>query len=189
MKISDNKHIALSYELYVGEGEEKELMEQATSERPMEFIYGSKMMLDAFEKELFGLETGDSFEFQLTPEQAYGDYNDDYVQELPKDLFMVDGEFDSSLVREGAFIPMLDSNGNRLMGLVLAVNKDTIVMDFNHPLAGEMLYFSGNVLEVHEATAEEIAALCSGSCGCCSGGCDDCGDQQSSGCCGGGCSN
>ncbi|MGI6073224.1 MAG: FKBP-type peptidyl-prolyl cis-trans isomerase [Fermentimonas sp.] len=189
MKISDNKYIALSYDLYVGEGEEKELMEQATSERPMEFIYGSKMMLDAFEKELFGLEEGDSFEFQLTPEQSYGDYNDDYVKELSIDLFKINDEFDSNIVREGAFVPMLDSNGNRLMGLVLAVNKETVIMDFNHPLAGENLYFSGNVLEVHEATAEEIATLCSGGCGCCSEGCDDCGSQQSSSCCGGSCSN
>ena len=71
---------------------------------------------------------------------------------------------------------MMDSNGNRLNGSVLEVKDDVVVMDFNHPLAGETLHFSGEVIDVHEPTAEEIAALSApaGGCGC---GCDDCGSD------------
>ncbi|HBT85595.1 MAG TPA: peptidylprolyl isomerase, partial [Porphyromonadaceae bacterium] len=55
MRISDNKYITLSYDLNVGEGDNLELMEQATEEQPMEFIFGTNMMLDAFEREIEGL--------------------------------------------------------------------------------------------------------------------------------------
>ena len=73
MRISDNKYITLSYDLNVGEGDNLELMEQATEEQPMEFIFGTNMMLDAFEREIEGLEQGAEFNFQLTPEDAYGE--------------------------------------------------------------------------------------------------------------------
>ena len=68
MKISENKYISLSYDLNVGEGDDIELMEQATAEQPMEFIFGTNMMLDAFEKQIEGLEQGEEFTFQLTPD-------------------------------------------------------------------------------------------------------------------------
>ncbi|OAV74107.1 FKBP-type peptidyl-prolyl cis-trans isomerase slyD [Bacteroidales bacterium Barb7] len=78
---------------------------------------------------------------------------------------------------------MTDSDGNRLNGIVDEVKESVVVMDFNHPLAGETLHFSGKVINVHEATAEEIAALTSPSCGCDCGDCaSDCDSKESSGC-------
>lgn len=202
MKISPNKFVSLSYDLNVGEGDEKELMEKATPEQPLEFIFGTNSMLEAFEKNVDGLAEGDSFDFVLTPDQAYGEYDDDHLVDLPKNIFEVDGKVDESVVFEGNTIPMMDSNGNRLNGSVVSVNDDTVQMDFNHPLAGETLHFTGNVLSIREASAEEIAALfapqgCGSGCGCgssddegsCGSGCG-CGDsveaEGSSGC-GSGC--
>lgn len=174
MKISANKFVVVTYDLYVGEGEERELMEKATREVPLKFIYGTGSMIQAFEDALMGLESGAAFDFTITPENAYGEYNEDYVLDLPKNIFEVDGKFDSEMIQEGNTVPMMDSNGNRMNGSVLEVRDDVVVMDFNHPLAGETLHFKGEVIDVHEPTAEEIAAMTApaGGCGC---GCDSCG--------------
>ena len=183
MRISANKYVAVIYDLNVGEGEERELMEKATREVPLKFIYGTGMMIPAFEDALAGLESGDQFDFSLTPENAYGEYNEDHVLELPKNIFEIDGKFDSEMVKEVNTIPMMDADGHRMNGSVLEVKKDVVVMDFNHPLAGETLHFKGEVVDVHEPTAEEIAAMTSSSCG---GGCEGCGggcgDHECGGC-------
>lgn len=194
MKISPNKFVSLSYDLNVGEGDEKELMERATSEQPLEFIYGTNSMLEAFENNLDGLSEGDSFDFVLTPDQAYGEYDDDHVVDLPLNIFEVDGKIDENVIFEGNTIPMMDANGNRLNGSVVSVGDEAVKMDFNHPLAGETLNFSGKVLNVREASAEEIAALFApqGGCGCGCGGhesesCDCSEKDAASGGCGCGC--
>ena len=191
MKISANKYVAVIYDLNVGEGEERELMEKATREVPLKFIYGMGMMIPAFKEALMGLEEGEKFDFSITPENAYGEYNEEHVLDLPKSIFEVDGKFDSEMVQEGNIIPMMDASGQRINGSVLEVKDDVVVMDFNHPLAGETLHFKGEVIDVHEPTAEEIAALTApaGGCGCgcdsCGSGCGDHGHGDSCGC--GGC--
>ncbi len=185
MKISENKYVTLYYDLNVGEGEERELMEQATAERPMEFIFGTNSMLEAFEKQLEGLSKGDTFSFQLTPEEAYGDYDDSKIVELPKHIFEIDGKIDDQVLFEGNTVPMMDSSGNRLSGSVVSIADDVVTMDFNHPLAGETMHFEGAVTGVRDASAEEIAALFSGGgCGCGSGGCGSCGEENDEGGCG-----
>lgn len=186
MKISPNKFVSLSYDLNVGEGDEKELMEKATPEQPLEFIFGTNSMLEAFEKNVDGLAEGDSFDFILSPDQAYGEYDDDHLVDLPKNIFEVDGKMDESVVFEGNTIPMMDSNGNRLNGSVVSVSDDVVKMDFNHPLAGETLHFTGNVLSIREASAEEIAALFAPQGGGCGSGCG-CGSSDDSEGCGSGC--
>ena len=193
MKISNDKFVSLRYDLNVGEGDERELMEQATAEQPLSFVFGMGMMLEAFEKNIYGLSTGEKFSFTLNPEDAYGEYHEDRAVELPKNIFEVDGKFDSERVSEGQMLPMMDTEGNRLTGAVLEVTDSMVLMDFNHPLAGETLHFEGEVLDVHEPTAEEIAAFSSGCGGGCSCGCnegEDCDcetDKCANGSCNSGC--
>lgn len=190
MKIAANKYVEVIYDLNVGEGEERELMEKATIENPLKFIFGTGMMLPAFENALFGLEKGSKFDFTISPADAYGEYNKEHVLDLPKSIFEVDGTFDAEMVKEGNTLPMMSADGARIMGSVLEVKNDVVVMDFNHPLAGETLHFTGEVTEIHDASAEEISALTApaGGCGC---GCDSCGggcgDTHDSSCGCGGC--
>jgi FKBP-type peptidyl-prolyl cis-trans isomerase SlyD len=72
---------------------------------------------------------------------------------------------------------MTDSQGNHLDGVIVEVKTDSVVVDFNHPLAGDNLYFTGTVVDVREATDEELAHghihgdCSSGACGTCGGGC------------------
>lgn len=178
MKISDNKYVILTYDLNVGEGEERELMERATAENPLEFIFGTNSMLKAFEDNVFGLSKGEKFKFSLSPEEAYGEFDDARIIELPKTIFEVDGKIDTEMLFEGNSLPMMDSEGNRMMGSVVSIDENSVSMDFNHPLAGETLHFEGTVEDVREATAEEIAALYSG------GGCSGCGSADDEGGCG-----
>ena len=192
MRISKDKFVSVTYDLNVGNENEQELMESATKERPLQFIYGVGNMLPAFEENIKGLEPGAKFQFSLTPEDAYGEYMEDHVVELPKTIFEVDGKFDGEYIKEGVTLPMMNSNGERMNGSVLEIKEEVIVMDFNHPLAGETLHFSGEVLDVHEPTEEEIAAMNSAmgggcSCGGCEGEADGCGcGNDSDGCgCGG----
>ena len=187
MSISANRFVTCSYDLYVGLAEEKELMEQATAERPLCYIHGMGMMLPEFEKHLFGLAVGDKFDFELKSEDAYGERQEDAVLELPKDIFKdEEGRFDSSIVYEGNTVPMRDAEGNTLQGSVLEVRDDVVVMDFNHRLAGENLNFIGEIIEEREATAEEIEQFFGGHSGC---GCGcSCESESSDGCrCGSDC--
>ncbi|MDR3129142.1 MAG: FKBP-type peptidyl-prolyl cis-trans isomerase [Tannerellaceae bacterium] len=174
MKIATGKYVEVAYELHVGdeeEGEEYELMEKASTEKPMRFIFGAGLMLASFEAQLKGKKAGDTFKFTLRCEEAYGDYHDDHVTQIPKSSFHINGKFDEEIVKVDKIIPMYDTEGKRLEGVVVEVREDIVVMDFNHPLAGETLHFEGQVLEVREPTVEELADLSpSSSCGC-EGGC------------------
>src|SRR5574344_1506314 len=124
MRIAANKYVAVTYDLNVGEGEDKELMERATSEHPLKFIFGRGLMLPAFEKNLSGLEVGSKFDFSLAPDDAYGEYVEDHVLDLKKEIFEIDGQFDSERVKEGVTLPMMDSDGNHMNGSVIEVKDD-----------------------------------------------------------------
>lgn len=183
--------VTLTYDLRIDD-ENGEVIEQATDAQPLQFLYGAGVMLPKFESQLAGLNEGEPFTIKLKNHEAYGEVNKDAIVELPKHVFLVDGKFDDELIKVGNTVPMMSSNGQRLNGLVLEMNDEIVKMDFNHPLAGEDLYFAGKVLEVREATEEELAQVLSGGggCGCGSGGCEtegSCSSDDSQGGCGCGC--
>jgi len=193
MEIVKNTMVTLTYDLHL-EDREGDLIEQATDQNPLKFLYGAGMMLPKFESHLSGLKEGEPFEINLTSKDAYGEVDEDAVVDLPKSVFIINGEFDSEMISEGNSVPMMSNNGQRLNGLVLEVNDDSVKMDFNHPLAGEDLYFKGTILSVTQPTDEEISQFMHGGCGCgssCGSGCDDgsCGSGADEECgCGCGCS-
>jgi len=94
----------------------------------------------------------------LTAEDAgYGAYDEQLFMNLPKDIFVVDGEFDSEAIQPGNMVPMNDEQGNSLTAQIIEVNDEEVAVDFNHPLAGLDLHFKGTVEEVRPATEEELA--------------------------------
>ncbi|MFA5533974.1 MAG: FKBP-type peptidyl-prolyl cis-trans isomerase [Mariniphaga sp.] len=190
-EISKNSMVTVTYDLRIDD-EQGEVIETATAENPLQFIYGAGSMLPKFESHLEGLKEGDPFIIQLSKNDAYGELNDDAIVELPKHIFIVDGKFDDEMIAVGNTVPMMSSSGQRLNGQVLDIGEEVVKMDFNHPLAGEDLYFTGRVTEVRDATEEELAALlATGGCGCGSEGCDDegccSGDHENDQGCGCGC--
>jgi len=174
MAVTKNKMVSLTYDLRV-DGATGDLIEQATAERPLSFVYGAGVMLPKFEALLEGLEQGKSFEISLSCDDAYGEVDENAIVDLPKHIFIIDGKFDEDIIKVGNTVPMMSTNGQRMNGLVLDITDDTIKMDFNHPLAGENLFFNGEILEVRDATEEEISATMGGGCGC--GGSCSCGSE------------
>ncbi|MDR1864184.1 MAG: peptidylprolyl isomerase [Bacteroidales bacterium] len=176
MNISENKVVSLSYELRL-DNEDGEIIETVNARSPLMFLYGAGNLLPAFEHNIKNMKAGDRFSFLLTSENAYGQALEEALVEIPLSTFAVDGEIDNDLLFEGNAVPMTDSEGNHLNGIVAEVKKDTVVMDFNHPLAGDDLFFSGTIVDVREATAEEmkqghVHGSCSSSdCSGCEGGC------------------
>lgn len=195
----DNKYITAAYELFVMTDGEKEMKEKATAEHPFQFITGLGGTLDIFEKKLKGLNKGDKFEFTIPANDAYGDFEEENVRRVPKNMFEIEGKFDEERIFEGNVIPLMDSEGHHFYGTVTEVAADTIVIDLNHPLAGKDLTFIGEIIDSRPATNEEIQEEIKmmsggGGCSCCEGGCDDdacgcddeaCGEGKE-GCCGGG---
>ena len=178
MKISENKFVSLAYTLTV----DGQVADQATAERPLEFVYGVGMLLPRFEEYIAGKEVGDRFEFVLAPAEGYGEVNPQAVVNLPKEVFMVDGAIPDDMLVVGNVLPMADQAGNRLMGTVKSVNEADVTMDFNHPMAGKTLNFDVEVVEVRDVTPEDLASQGGCNCGChgdCESGCDGgCGDHD-----------
>lgn len=184
MEITRNMFVSLTYELKTG-SEDGEIKEKAVADSPLDFLFGAGLMLPSFEEKVEGLKTGDSYQFSLPADEAYGPKFPDRIVELPISIFQVDGKIDEEMLVVGESLPMMDSSGNRLNGLILEITDENVKMDFNHPLAGEDLFFKGEILEVREATEAEIMEAVGG--GGCGSGCG-CGSGEDSGCGSGGCS-
>jgi FKBP-type peptidyl-prolyl cis-trans isomerase SlyD len=180
-----NKFISMSYRLYVDGEEGKELMEETQEGKPFQMITGFGVALDAFEKKIADIEKGQDFSFSLEKEEAYGDYVEERVLDLDREMFCIDGRFDNEHIYVDAIIPLQNEDGNHFYGRVVEIGKDKVKVDLNHPLASETLYFEGKILENREATNQEIQQLInhmSGGCSGCGGHCHDCGSD-----CGGSC--
>lgn len=193
MTVAEDKVVALAYELQA----EGEIIETKDAANPLKFVFGSGQLLPEFEENIKGKANGEGFSFKLKPADAYGDTNPAAIVDLPKSVFVVDGVLKEELLVIGNVIPMMDRNGHPLNGKVLSVGEETVKLDFNHPLAGKTLQFTGTITELREATQEEIETgypegmAPMGGCGCGDGGCGSgscgdggCGDDEEQG---GGC--
>lgn len=186
MDKAQNKYIAVAYKLYTVEDGRNGLVEKTSDGKPFQFISGFGVTLEEFEKQIVGLEKGVTFDFTLTKEQAYGDYEASRVIDLEREIFCINGHFDHEHIYKDAIVPLQNEDGNRFYGRVLEIGEEKVRMDLNHPLAGKELNFKGEVLESREATNEEIQGminrLSGEDCGC---GCDGCGGGCGEGGCGG----
>ncbi|MBQ8337455.1 MAG: FKBP-type peptidyl-prolyl cis-trans isomerase [Bacteroidaceae bacterium] len=181
-----NKYLRVAYTLLSHRNGECEEVEKTTREQPFAFLTGVGYTLDAFEENLKELKKGDEFDFTIPSADAYGDYDPDHVQDFDREVFTIDGKFDSAHIYNGNVVEMMRADGSPILGTVKEVTPLKVTMDFNHPLAGCDLQFVGNVVEARAATEAELKkfydslkASCSGGCGGCKGGCGDC----DGGCC------
>lgn len=196
-----NKVITCTYDLYVdGQNGQEELMERATKEHPLTYCEDMGMMLPKFEAALKGKQAGEGFDFRIACQDAYGEYDTEAVLTLDKKLFYNgDNEFDDERVAVGRLVPMQTTDGRIVHAMVVEITADKVTIDLNHPLAGENLHFIGNILEVRDATEEELEQLrnphkCCDGChkgncdegGCHKGNCDEGGCENG---CGEGCGN
>jgi FKBP-type peptidyl-prolyl cis-trans isomerase SlyD len=176
MKIENNKMVSLVYELRESNSEGR-IIETLEENNPLRFVFGTGRLLPQFESNIDSLSEGDPFNFTLAPEFAYGEKSDDMIVNVPKSAFEIDGKLNEEICRVGNEVPMMDNEGNPLNGVINEITDTYVRMDFNHPMAGIELYFTGKIVGVREATFDEIEGVssCSG-CGSgghsCSGGCN-----------------
>lgn len=156
MNISQHKVVSLTYELKL-DNNLGETVDMADEAAPLIFIYGTGSMLPKFESNLKNLTVNDTFEFTLDPADAYGDLIDEAIVDLPIEIFKIDGKLDEEMLTVGNFVPMQDNEGHPLEGKILEVNDENVKMDFNHPLAGKTLHFTGQIVDLRDATPDEIS--------------------------------
>lgn len=203
MIIEHGKHVALHYKLTgydtpetADETPEIEEIEETKEGHPFEFIFGVGQLIAGFEKNIEGLKEGDTFDFTLAPNEAYGEYRDEDVHEVP--IRMEDlrrGGFPMEFVKVGSELPLQNANGEIMQSEIIRVEKQQVIcrLDLNHPMAGMTLHFTGTIGEVREATEQDKIEYMrqmtgSASCGCgggCGGNCGGCGGNCGDGNCGG----
>ena len=175
MKIENNKMVSLIYELREADSNGR-IIETLDETRPLTFLYGTGRLLPVFESNISLLDAGDLFSFKLNSEMAYGDKREDMIINVPVNVFETDGKINEDICRVGNDVPMTDSEGNPLTGIINEITDTYVRMDFNHPMAGLDLFFSGKIVDIREATENELAATMNS--------CSGCGTHEHSGCSG-----
>ena len=178
MKVENTKFVAVNYTLTV----DGQVADKNPEGQPLEFVCGAGMLLPKFEGALIGKEPGDKVSFTLEPKDGYGEIIAEAIVELPKTIFMIDGKVVEEMLFVGNVVPMSDAEGHRMNGIIKEVKEETIIMDFNHPMAGKTLNFDVEVVEVRDVTPEDLAPKGGCSCGCdhdhCGDACEGCGDHE-----------
>ena len=145
MKVEKNSRVKLAYTLKY-DNAQGEVIETVSAENPLEVVVGEEDLLCKFEEKIMGLKKGDTFEFSLSPEEAYGNYDEEGIVSVPKAELMEDaGDVEIS---EGEIVPIITDDNEEMEAVILEIDGDIVTLDFNHPLAGETLYFSGKIVEI-----------------------------------------
>ncbi len=181
MNIQKNTLVAINYTLKDNDGN---LIDSTKDSAPLEYIHGNNYLLPKLEELLEGKQTGDTFNADLKAADAYGEYDETLLVDVPRDSFEIDMP-----IEIGMQFQAMTPAGPQIVK-VTKIQDSSVTVDANHELAGVDLHFEIEVVSVREATEEELARM-SGGCGCggCSGDCSGgCGDACGEGCgCGGGC--
>lgn len=140
--------VKLEYTLQI----EEELVESTEDEGPIEFLQGFGEIIPGLEAALYGMEVGQEKDVTVEPEEGYGEYDSDAFEEVPLEIFPED--MDLSL---GMPVELYDEDSDETVeGFIAEIRTDTVVVDLNHPLAGEVLSFHVKVVGIRAPTAEEL---------------------------------
>ncbi len=147
MKINNDKVVILHYAV---SDSENTLIDSSYDDKPLAVIHGTGYLIPGLEQALTGHQAGDQLEVEVLAEQAYGQRIEDYVQTVPKAMFE---EINDLAV--GTQLRATTDDGEQTV-IVIDVQDDEITVDGNHPLAGIDLKFDVEILEVRQASEEEL---------------------------------
>jgi len=143
----------MDYELRI----DGEVVDTSEDGDPIVFLQGAGQIIPGLEKAIYGLTAGDKKSVTVAPEDGYGEIDPDSIVEVPKDEFPEDFPLELGVeITVNTEDEDDESLEEEMEATIVAINEDTITLDFNHPLAGKSLNFDVNILEVREATPEEI---------------------------------
>jgi FKBP-type peptidyl-prolyl cis-trans isomerase SlyD len=149
LAVADDMVVGIAYQLRLDDGD---LIDEASSEEPFEFLYGHGKVIPGLEMAIGGLKVGQVKKVTVAPADGYGEVNADDSVLVPFDTFPEDLKLE-----EGLALLMHDSNTQEpVQAFVSEILDDGVVMDLNHPLAGETLFFEVEVLSLRQPTDEEM---------------------------------
>jgi FKBP-type peptidyl-prolyl cis-trans isomerase SlyD len=148
VQISDNTVVSFDYTLKNDDGQ---ILDSSQEREPLTFIHGTGAIIPGLEEALAGREEGESFSLSLKPDQAYGEYNENLIFDVPKTQFQ-----DPSSIAVGTQVQAQMQDGSKQVLMIKEVGDEKVTLDANHPLAGENLHFDIEVKEVREATSKEL---------------------------------
>lgn len=147
--IAQDTVVTFNYTLTNQEGK---VLDHSKEGEPLAYLHGHGNIIPGLEEQLLGKSVGDKFVATIAPEDAYGEYIAEAVQEVPRANFQgVDN------IAVGMQFQTQTDDGHVMLVTVKDVNDDVVIVDGNHPLAGETLTFDVEVVGVREATSEELA--------------------------------
>ncbi len=155
-------------------------------EAPLFFMYGRGQMMPGLETRIAEMNMGDSAEFEIPTEEAYGAHNPEAIQSVPKE------HLEHLELHEGLVLQGQGEQGEPVMVVVKEINNDTVIMDHNHPMAGQDISFSVTIEAIRDPSEEELQQGVAAENqqhehnhsegGCCGGGHGDAGDESGCGC-------
>jgi FKBP-type peptidyl-prolyl cis-trans isomerase SlyD len=148
MAVSDNMVVSLDYTLRLDDGE---IIDSSSKEEPLEFLQGHGQIIRGLEQELYGMAIGEEKNIVVEPGDGYGDFDPDAFQEVPLAAFPPNVELEP-----GMGLELMSESGEPLLAFVSEVGHEDVVLDFNHPLAGETLYFAVKIADLRLASDEEL---------------------------------
>ncbi|MGB8355932.1 MAG: peptidylprolyl isomerase [Chthoniobacteraceae bacterium] len=151
MKIEKNKVVSIDYKLT---NNKNETIDSSEGRAPLVYMHGNGNLIPGLEKELEGKASGDTLKVSIQPEEGYGVRDDKKRVEVPIEMFK-GVEVDE--IKLGMQFQARNKEGAVELLTVAEVNGDKVIIDANHPLAGEVLNFDVTVRDIREASAEELA--------------------------------
>lgn len=149
MKISDNTVAQFHYSLTNAQGD---LLDSSLEREPLLYLHGTSSLITGLETQLAEKVKGDKFVANVKSSDAYGDYNEELVHVVPKSGFQNE---ENEELTEGIQV-QVDTNNGMAVALVTKVEGEDVTLDLNHPLAGMDLIFDIEIMDVREATKEEL---------------------------------
>lgn len=138
--VGQETRVTLNFALTLANGE---TVDSTFDRKPATFTFGDGNLLPGFENKLLGLRKGERKRFTVSPEEAFGQPNPANVQHFKRSDFAGDME-----LHQGLVISFADASKAELPGVVASVSDESVVIDFNHPLAGRVIYFDVEILDV-----------------------------------------
>ena len=147
--IGDNAVVSVHYTLKDDEGE---VLDSSEGAEPLNYLHGAGNIIPGLEKALVGKAAGAKQQVVVAPEEGYGEYQAELLQQVPVAAFEGVEQIEPGMAFEAE-----DAEGNVRRVVVRGVEDDVVVIDANHPLAGVELHFDVEVVAVRDASEEEIA--------------------------------
>lgn len=146
-QVADDVVVSIDYTLTV----DGEVVDSTEGDDPLQFLQGHQNIIPGLEKALAGMKIGESKKVVVDPKEAYGEVDPENVIEVPRDEFP-----DEIPLEPGIELEVKNADGEELSATIIAITGDTVKLDFNHPLAGKKLTFEVEVVDLREASEEEL---------------------------------